>query len=246
MSVKKLGLIGQPLSHSFSKKYFQQKFDSQGIREWSYDLYPLAAIGDLPSLWASEPNLVGLNVTIPYKEQVMPLLTELSDEARLIGAVNCIKRVDGGWRGYNTDAYGFSQSIKPFLEPSHDRALVLGSGGASKAVVYVLNSLGIPSTLVSRQSSENAIAYGDLNEAYLKHHRLIVNTTPCGMYPHVDELPPIKTEAIGEGHFVVDLIYNPEETKLLKISKAQGAMVLNGLSMLQLQAERSWEIWSND
>lgn len=243
--MRKFGLIGFPLGHSFSKKYFSDKFEKQGIENCSYELYPIEFADQLEDIISTEPQLEGLNVTIPHKETVIALLDELSDEARQIGAVNCIRIKNGLKTGFNTDAFGFQQSIKPFLEPQHDRALILGTGGASKAVAYVLEKIGIPYLFVSRTGgAENVLRYDQLNEFVIRHHKLIVNTTPLGTYPNVDSFPEIPYEFITPDHFVVDLVYNPEKTVFMQKAADKGAMILNGYPMLQQQAEKSWEIWN--
>lgn len=243
--MREFGLIGFPLGHSFSKKYFTEKFEKAGIKDCSYELYPIEHVDQLDQIIDSNPALEGLNVTIPHKETVIALLDELSPEAAEIGAVNCITIKNGKRIGYNTDAYGFQQSIKPFLEPIHDRALILGTGGASKAVAHVLKKIGIDFLFVSRNpEGPQEVSYEQVNEFILKHHKFIINTSPVGTFPKVDECPAIPTEFIGPEHFVVDLIYNPEKTQLLQKSQSNGAMILNGLPMLQHQAEKAWEIWN--
>lgn len=243
--MRKFGLIGFPLGHSFSKKYFTDKFEKSQITDSVYELYPIEFIDQLEQVLENEPDLEGLNVTIPHKESVIALLDELSDEAQKIGAVNCIQ-IKGGKRiGHNTDAFGFHQSIKPFLEPQHSRALILGTGGASKAVAYVLGKIGIDYLFVSRDPKEqNALTYPQLNDLAIRHHKLIINTTPLGTYPNVDTCPDIPYEFLTPEHFVVDLVYNPEQTLFMKKAAEQGAMTLNGYPMLQQQAEKSWEIWN--
>lgn len=240
------GLIGKNLSHSFSKQYFQKKFTDLGLDYLEYTNFELEDISELKNLLAKNPFLRGFNVTIPYKESIIPLLDELSPEARGIAAVNCVKITDGKLIGHNTDAYGFASSIKPFLEPQHSRALVLGTGGASKAVVYVLKLLNVEvfyaSTTKKRQGT---FSYDTLNERLFNACKFIINTTPVGMFPNVDECPNIPYECISAQHLVYDLIYNPEETLFLKKAKERGATTINGLSMLHLQAEKSWEIWNS-
>ncbi len=244
--MREFGLLGKQLSHSFSKIYFEEKFERLSISDVCYQLFEIDQIDLLPDLLLAHPNLKGLNVTIPYKQTVIALLDDLSEEARNIGAVNCIKITPNGIIGFNTDAFGFQQSIKPFLEPSHDRALIFGTGGASQAVKYVLEKIGIQPLFVSQNPKEpNCISYKQVNEAVLKHHKLIVNTTPLGMYPNIETCIDIPFQFINESHFVVDLVYNPLETVLIKSAKNQGALVLNGLSMLHQQAEKSWEIWNS-
>lgn len=245
------GLIGFPLSHSFSKKYFSEKFLREKIENTSYELFPLESIGELSNLLVTQSDLKGLNVTIPYKQAVMPMLSELDVTAQKAGAVNTInitiKEGKPFLKGFNTDVYGFRQSLKPFLESQHDRALILGTGGASKAVAFVLDEIGIPYVFVSRHSKEDgkSLPYDALNADVMKAFKLIVNTTPVGMYPNVDQCPPLPYEHLGSGHFLYDLVYNPVETLFMKEGKKRGALTQNGLDMLHMQAEKAWEIWNN-
>ncbi|MBL7889242.1 MAG: shikimate dehydrogenase [Bacteroidia bacterium] len=246
--MQQFGLIGFPLSHSFSKKYFTEKFEKEKLSGYSYELYPLASIDQYPALVEKTQDLIGLNVTIPYKESIIPFLDALDPLAEKIGAVNCIKFENGKSKGYNTDAFGFKQSIKPFIETQHERALILGTGGASKAVFHVLNEIGIDCYFVSRDKSQldtnKAFNYDELNEYVMNAFKLIVNTSPVGTYPSTQEFPAIPYEYIGKGYLLYDLIYNPEETQFLKKGRAQGAVGINGLSMLQQQAEEAWRIWT--
>lgn len=237
------GLIGYPLTHSFSPAYFKKKFAGQNINA-VYEAFPITAIEELPALISSMRGLEGLNVTIPYKETVIGYLDELDDTAKEIGAVNCITIKNGYKKGYNTDATGFEQSLNPLLQPQHTHALILGTGGSSKAVAYVLKQLGIPFRLVSRNAGEGDMGYEALTAELITKHKLIINTTPLGMYPAVDAMPPIPYDAVGAQHLLFDLIYNPEETKFLLQGKAQGAVTKNGFEMLQLQAEAAWDIWT--
>ncbi len=243
--MKLFGLIGHPLSHSFSKKYFSEKFKSENITDCEYELFDIKSINELPLLLKQNPNLKGLNVTIPYKESVIPFLSELSKEAKEIGAVNTIK-IDGNKLiGDNTDYFGFKQSLKPFIEIKHERALILGTGGASKAVEYALKSININCLFVSRNpTKENEISYEDVNEYVIKHHQIIVNTTPVGTFPNAIEKPAIDYDLITSSHLLYDLVYNPKETLFLKEGRRRGAIILNGYQMLQLQAEKAWQIWS--
>ncbi len=251
--MKKLGLIGYPLSHSFSKKYFENKFSEQQIKEYVYDLYPLKQVEEINALLLQHPELCGLNVTIPYKEQVIPFLQELDETAAAVGAVNCIKiKTENGIRrliGYNTDVFGFRQSIKPFLEPQHEKALIIGTGGASKAVAYVLNQIGVACWFVSRDKmhtgKENCFNYSELNDYTMKAFKLIVNTSPVGMYPHTGQCPDLPYDHVEKGHLFYDLVYNPEETLFMKKGRERGAVAVNGLSMLYHQADKAWEIWRN-
>jgi shikimate dehydrogenase len=252
---KKYGLIGTSLSHSFSKTYFNEKFEKENIQGHEYGLYPISNINELPKLLGDYPELRGLNVTIPYKESVIPFLDELDETAKAVGAVNCI------WisppasnlrspflKGYNTDVFGFRQSIKPFLETQHERALILGTGGASKAVYHVLKEIGIDCYFVTRNKSgnneRNLFDYSELNEYIINAFKLIINTTPLGMYPDVDQSPEIPYQQLTSSHLLYDLIYNPSETEFLKKGKEQKASVVNGLSMLKQQAEEAWRIWN--
>lgn len=244
--MRTFGLIGYPLTHSFSKKYFTDKFSRENIMDVVYENFPIESIEYFPKLWQDHTSLVGLNVTIPYKEQVIPYLDLLDDAARRIGAVNVIKKMpDGRLKGYNSDYYGFKDSLVHFLrgnQPSH--ALVLGTGGASKAVVCALEDIGISHTLVSRVSDANKIAYEDLTTSYISKSKLIVNTSPLGMYPKVDTYPDLPYNALTGEHFLYDLVYNPEITQFMSKGKTQGAQVMNGLPMLVGQAEKAWEIWN--
>lgn len=238
------GLIGYPLSHSFSPAYFAAKFAQQGI-DAVYDLYPLEDVKELHALVQNTPGLKGLNVTIPYKESVIPLLDELDADAKAIGAVNCIKIENGKTTGYNTDAIGFEESLKPLLRPQHSHALVLGTGGASLAVVTVLKKLGINWRYVSRAKQDGSYTYDELNADILSQYKLIINTTPLGMSPNTDTCPALPYEAIGRDHLLYDLVYNPAETLFLSKGKPQGAAIKNGLEMLELQADASWRIWNS-
>ena len=243
--MKQYGLIGKTLSHSFSKKYFEEKFKRENINA-VYENFELNDISQVEGLFSIHSNLCGLNVTIPYKEQIIPYLDEVDEQAQKIGAVNTIyiDKETGKMKGYNTDVYGFKQSLKPFLENQHQRALILGTGGASKAVAYVLNELGITTAFVSRTPQlENQLSYDELNENILASFLLIVNTTPLGTFPNVDEKPTINYDAITPNHLLYDLVYNPVETAFLKEGKKRGALTINGEQMLQLQAEKAWEIW---
>lgn len=242
--MKVYGLIGYPLSHSFSKGFFAEKFAREGIKECMYESFPIPAIEELPALIAQQPDLEGLNVTIPYKQVVMPYLDELSPAAAQIGAVNCIRFQDGRRVGYNTDAIGFKRSLEPLLKPHHNKALVLGTGGAAKAVQYVLENLNIPYKLVSRQAGADTIAYEQLDAGMMASHTLIINTTPLGMYPNVDAAPALPYEQLTYKHLLYDLIYNPPVTAFLQKGADKGATIKNGHEMLILQAEASWEIWN--
>ena len=255
------GLIGWPISHSFSQKYFSEKFARENIDDARYELFPLENIAGLPALVTQHTDLAGLNVTIPHKETVIPFLHELDETARTIGAVNCIKIENQRLKGYNTDAIGFEMSLIGMADFSHRQpvptddperlpytALILGTGGASKAVAYVLKKLGITFRFVSRKPSGNEqISYEELknNDASIIHHAsFIINTTPLGMAPNTDACPDLPLERLTPQHLVYDLIYNPAETLLLQQAKLQGCLVKNGLEMLRLQAEAAWQIWN--
>ncbi len=244
--LKKYGLIGFPLSHSFSKKYFTEKFAKEGLADHQYDLYPLEEIKRLPFLLKENPLIRGLNVTIPHKETVMPLLDNLADSALKVGAVNVIK-IDnkGETTGYNSDYEGFKKSLIPYLEiVKTQKALILGTGGAAKAVQAALQDFEIPFLVVSRQKSNTYISYGDLTDEIIQEHLLIINTSPLGMYPAIENCPALPYDLLGSKHFLYDLVYNPEETLFLKKGKEQGTILKNGLEMLYLQAEKAWEIWN--
>lgn len=236
------GLIGFPLSHSFSPDFFNQKFEQDNIAA-IYNCYPIEDIALLPKLLIEVPELKGLNVTIPYKTSVIPYLDFISQEAQQIGAVNCIKIAGAKLFGYNTDHYGFTASLKPLLHQGIKAGLVLGSGGSAQAVKYALRQMNIAYHIVSH-SGQGTYDYADLNEDIIQSHPLIINTTPLGMYPHTKEFPPIPYSFLSEKHLLFDLIYNPEQTAFLKQGAARGAVIKNGLEMLQLQAEKSWEIWN--
>jgi shikimate dehydrogenase len=241
--MKKYGLIGFPLSHSFSKKYFSEKFINENIQGVEYNSYPLEDITALSTLLSSEPMLAGLNVTIPYKEKVIPFLDELSDEVKEIGACNCISIKGTTLKGYNTDVIGFEKSLKKKLKPYHQKALVLGTGGAAKAVYYILRKNQIPFLKVSRTNGENQITYESLTKEIIESHQLIVNTTPLGMYPEVNSFPPIPYQYLGDQHYLFDLVYNPAKTVFLSRGEERGAAIENGADMLVDQAEASWDIW---
>lgn len=239
--MRKFGLIGYPLSHSFSPRYFAEKFKKEGIEDAVYNLYPLEDISAFEAL--KNKNISGLNVTIPYKETIIPYLDEISPEAQEIGAVNTIRFNAGRTIGYNTDVYGFETSLIRFIDRNEvKRALILGTGGAAKAVAYVLRKLWIPFLYVSRSAGD--LPYDGVDKIVLDDHQLIINTTPLGMAPKVDTCPNIPYQYLSGKHFSYDLVYNPEKTLFLNNSSKNGAATLNGLSMLELQAEKSWEIWN--
>ena len=242
--MRKFGLIGKSLSHSFSKSFFENYFSLNKIKA-SFDNYEFQNSEDLKS-FLSRKEVLGCSVTIPYKEQIIPFLDDLTEEAKEVGAVNCIKLENNRWVGYNTDVFGFKQSIKPFLTNKHEKALIIGTGGAAKAVAYVLKEIGIEVLYISRTPKKrNEFGFEDINEYMLKACKLIVNTTPVGMFPNDHETIPFPFSFLTSEHLVVDLIYNPEETLFLKEAKANDAMILNGASMLKEQALKSWYIWNN-
>ncbi|MDO7850001.1 shikimate dehydrogenase family protein [Hymenobacter convexus] len=244
--MRQFGLIGRTLSHSFSQTYFTQKFYSLGLGDHQYELFELASVNELPGLLAAHPDLVGLNVTVPYKESVMLYLDELAPSATRVGAVNVIERTpDGRLRGHNTDYIGFRESLRRFfpLRPEA-RALVLGTGGASKAVAVALQELGIAYWTVSRDPLGAGLTYADLTPQLLAAHPLIINATPLGTFPRTDECPPLPYAALTEQHYLYDLVYNPAETLFMLKGKEAGAQVKNGFEMLCLQAEAAWEIWN--
>jgi len=259
--MKKYGLIGYPLTHSFSKKYFTDKFAKEGYEDREYELYPLQNLSDLPELINDTHDLCGLNVTVPHKIGVMFYLDKIDPAARAIDAVNCIKIVNHQpveaffsgelssmkvrLEGYNTDAYAFEESLKPLLKKHHQKALVLGNGGASRSVAFVLNKLDISYKLVSRRAIGKQLSYKQLTAEVMKERLLIINTTPLGTAPNIEECPEIPYELLTSRHLLYDLVYNPAETEFLKRGKEKGASIKNGLEMLHLQAEKSWEIWNS-
>lgn len=247
--MKKYGLIGYPLSHSFSEKYFTEKFEKEGISDCSYSTYAIENVELMMDLIRDTPELVGLNVTIPYKEQVIPFLDEIDNDAKEIGAVNTIKITRVGdnikLKGYNSDVYGFKKPLAEVVNEKHAKALILGTGGASKAVAWVLKSLDISYSHVSRTpQSSNDFAYEDLTGEIIDSHKVIVNTSPIGMYPNVKQAPNLPYCSVGSDHILYDLVYNPELTRFLKKGKEKKATLINGLPMLYLQAEKSWKIWN--
>lgn len=243
------GLIGKKLGHSFSEKFFTNKFAKEGIDE-TYKLLPIPSIDHLPKLIEEFPELKGLNVTIPYKQEVIPYLTSLSPEAHKIGAVNVIlieRKLDKlSLKGYNSDCIGFKDSIKKLLRPDIKKALILGTGGASKAVEYVLKDLGIIVTFVSRNPIDNQVSYKELNNNIISENLLIINATPLGMFPEISKFPPIPYEFLTPRHICYDLVYNPGITEFMKKSKKYGAKIKNGLEMLEKQALVAWRIWNNN
>ncbi len=245
---KKFGLIGMTVSHSFSKSFFDEKFFREGLRDYHYDLYELKEIKDLKKLHGDNPELCGLNVTIPYKEQVIQLLNDVDATAKRIGAVNVIKIKDGKLRGFNTDSDAFLESVeKWFPNEAGSKALILGTGGSSKAVQEALKKLNIPFQVVSRTKGNETITYEELekNKDFVSQSNLIINTTPLGMSPNNSAIPPIDFELITPQHYVYDLIYNPARTMFLQKAEMRNATIKNGLEMLHIQAEKSWAIWNN-
>jgi shikimate dehydrogenase len=243
--MRRYGLIGYPLSHSFSQKYFTEKFEREGIKDCAYSNFSLSSIDELPAVLA-DTQLCGLNVTIPYKQQIIPFLAELSPVVESIGACNCVRILKGQLIGHNTDVVGFERSLAGKLKPYHRQALVLGTGGASKAVEYVLRKLGIGYRLVSRRPRPDTgdLGYDGVDGGIIAEALLIINTTPVGMYPNVGECPPLPYEALTPRHYLYDLVYNPERTLFLQRGAERGAAVENGHEMLILQAEESWRIWN--
>ncbi len=242
---KKFGLVGKDISYSFSKKYFTEKFSKELFDDCTYENFDIPTIEEFPNVLKENPDLKGLNVTIPYKEAIIPFLDTMSDKAFRIGAVNVIRFTKkGNLKGYNSDWYGFKKSLEPLLQPHHKKALILGTGGASKAVAFALDQLGIFYTFVSREATENAIDYNRINTTTFDNFQIIINCTPLGTSPNTKEFPPIPYEFFTEKHIAFDLIYNPEETQFLKKAKKKGATIKNGYEMLVFQAEKAWTIWN--
>jgi len=238
------GLIGKNIGHSFSKKYFTDRFAQTGANDCIYENFDLAQIDDFNTILTQHPNLRGLNVTIPYKETIIPYLDELSNKAQKIGAVNVIRLKNGKLKGYNSDTYGFKKSLKPLLESHHKKALILGTGGAAKAVAFALQELDIPYAFASRKSGSNTIAYQHINATTFDNFQIFINCTPLGTAPNIKDCPDIPYEYFSEKHLAYDLIYNPEETLFLKKAKKKGAKTKNGWQMLVFQAEKAWRIWN--
>lgn len=242
--MRKFGLIGRNISYSFSRQFFSEKFRREGIAA-TYENFDLQEIEDFPQILAENPRLEGLNVTIPYKQAIFPFLDILHPVAKEIGAVNTIKiSAEGKLMGYNTDFFGFAEALKPHLKAHHKKALILGTGGASKAVDYALHTLDIETRFVSRSASRNAISYTDLSQAMLEEYSVVVNTTPLGTFPQTEEHPSLPAEFLTSRHLLFDLIYNPPKTALMSLAEARGATVINGQEMLELQAKKAWEIWN--
>lgn len=248
--MRRFGLIGYPLSHSFSPRFFAEKFEKDGITDAEYALYPLQSIDDLPALLLASPDLAGLNVTIPYKETIISLLDEVDPIALKIGAVNVLKKMpDGGWKGYNSDYYGFTGTMLSVGKKEYwagKSALIFGSGGSAKAVKMALESLEINSMSVSRSDQKPFLSYQALTVKHVQSADILVNCTPLGMHPNVEDMVPIPYEGIGDSHVVIDLIYNPAKTRFLEKAEERGAQIVNGDFMLQMQAEKAWEIWNSE
>ena len=241
--MSRFGLLGKNISYSFSQGYFTQKFKDLGLTNHSYENFDIQNMEELKNVLAQD-NLKGLNVTIPYKQDVISYLDELDAKAEKIGAVNTIQFTKNGLKGFNTDAYGFKKSLEPFLKPHHRNALILGTGGASKAVRFVLDELGIANTYVSRSKKQGQYTYEELDKDIIKKNTLIINCTPLGTFPNVEAKPQIPYQYIGAKHLLYDLIYNPEKTAFLALGEANGATICNGLKMLEQQAEKAWKIWN--
>jgi shikimate dehydrogenase len=244
--VKRFGLIGYPLSHSFSKKFFTEKFEREAIKDCAYDNFSISTIEQLPELLEENPDLQGLNITIPYKEKVIPFLSDSNDVVKQTGACNCIRIKEGKLYGFNTDVTGFQHSFETKLLPGHKKALILGKGGAAKAVAYVLGTLGIDYLFVVRRQDDTAdtVLYDDVDKLMVQSHPIIVNTTPLGTFPDTAAAPPLPYEFISAGHYLYDLVYNPDKTLFLKLGEDRGATIQNGSGMLVIQAEESWKIWT--
>lgn len=244
--MKTFGLIGRHLQHSFSPAYFANKFEQEAISDCVYKLFPLAQIKDFKGLLQKNLNLAGLNVTIPYKQAIIPFLDALSPQAAQIGAVNTIQFMEGKLIGHNTDVYGFQTSLEQKLRPTpfDSKALILGTGGASKAVAYALENMGIAYQYVSRKKTLHALCYELISPELLQEYLIIINTTPLGMSPNIETCPLLPYTEIGSKHILFDLVYNPRQTLFLKKGLEQGAQTINGLEMLHLQAEKAWNIWT--
>jgi len=243
--MRKFGLIGKNISYSFSEAYFKNKFKKEEIKDASYQNFDIQSIKEIKSILNNNPEIRGLNVTIPYKEKVISYLDSVSKKAKKIGAINTIRVTKNGiLKGYNTDYYGFKKALKPYLKQHHKKAFILGTGGASKAIAFVFDQLEIDYSYVSRTKSKHNLIYQDLNDELVKKHTIIVNCTPVGTYPHISNCPEIPYDAISNKHILFDLIYNPKETLFLQKGRIKGAITINGLKMLEYQAEKSWEIWN--
>lgn len=245
--MKTYGLIGFPLTHSFSQKYFTEKFLREGITDCNYEVYPIQSVHELNDLIKNNPNLLGLNVTIPYKQLILHHLNSVKEIPFGLKACNCIKIKEGKTYGYNTDITGFEKSLLPYLKPYYNSALILGNGGAAEAVKFVFDKLNIRYKIVSRKIHDGSeLTYRDLNKAIIEESKLIVNTTPLGTFPNIDDCPEIPYQFLTPEHFLYDLVYNPEKALFLQKGEACGASIKNGYEMLILQAEESWRIWDED
>jgi shikimate dehydrogenase len=245
MSEKLFGLIGKNISYSFSKKYFTEKFSHAPFEECEYENFDIISTRSFTTVLKKNPNLKGLNVTIPYKEKIIPFLDELSEKAQKIGAVNVIRfKKNGKLKGYNSDWYGFKKSLETIIQPHHKNALILGTGGAAKAVSFALEQMDIYHAFVSREAKEKTIDYSLINATTFDNFQIIINCTPVGTSPNIKDFPPIPYQFFTEKHIAFDLIYNPEETQFLKKAKKKGATTKNGYEMLVFQAEKAWRIWN--
>lgn len=245
--MRRFGLIGYPLEHSFSQKYFTKKFKLEGIENCYYELFPIASLDLLNDIFISRPDLVGLNVTIPFKKSILKYLNSVTNIPQGMDACNCIKIVEGKLIGYNTDMIGFEKSLIPLLKPKHQKALILGSGGSATAVKFVLKKLGIEYFVVGREKTPDVdLIYADLDHRIIAAHLLIINTTPVGMFPNIEYVPAVPMDFITDQHVCFDLIYNPEKTLFLKQAESWGATIKTGYEMLVIQAEESWRIWNEN
>ncbi len=244
--MKLYGLIGYPLTHSFSKKYFDNKFVQEDISNYQFQNFEIPNINEILSLIQQNPALQGFAITIPYKQQILPYLDWMSDDVKQMSACNCVKIIDGKLYGYNTDVVGFEKSFIELVKPHHVKALVLGTGGAAQAVIFTLKKLGIHYLTVSRNELANGIIYGDLNETLMEEYSVIVNTTPLGTFPKITEHPAIPYQYITPQHYLFDLVYNPPLTQFLLKGKDKRAAIKNGYDMLTIQAEENWKIWKTD
>ena len=245
--MKKLGLLGKNISYSFSRNYFAEKFKNDEIsNEFCYDNFDIQSINEFLEVLKNNPDLIGMNVTIPYKQEIIPFLDNLSDNAKEIGAVNTIK-ISSNEKliGHNTDYFGFTESLKPLLKPHHKKALILGTGGAAKAIAYGLKQLGIEFQYVSRKKTDETISYSELNQEVFDEYQIIINCSPIGTFPNIEDCPDIPYQYLTSNHIAYDLIYNPEKTTFLAKAETQGASIKNGYEMLVLQAEKAWKIWNS-
>lgn len=244
MKTKRFGLVGRNINYSFSAGYFKSKFKKKGLENYTYTNFDIEDISQLPEILQKTKRLKGLNVTIPYKEQVIPLLDKVSKTAQIIGAVNTIVVSKKRTKGYNTDHYGFKRAIEPLLLPHHKKALILGTGGAAKAIAYALRKMRIEYDFVSRTATDVIYGYEDLTENIFNEYYIIINTTPLGTFPNINEYPPIDYSLFSDRHIAFDLVYNPEETAFLKKAAKNGAVTKNGYDMLVHQAEKAWKVWN--